>query len=263
GQSFLYVGVLAGAYALCLGLTTRVTEQKPTRTRYLLSWQWQPALVACSAGLLAAGVAAFQILETSRVLRLSVRRTLSYELFTQGSFSPADLWHSFTTPLFYVIDMNAYVPPLALALAFVALYAHARRGTERDPRVFFWGAVAVLACVLMMGQFTPLYRLVYHLPLLNLFRVPSRHTFEWTFAVSVLAAYGWDAAALSLRRRRAIQPRTRTGTLYAALLLLAAAIAVGALWWLKAQTLQPNVSGPLKHTTIYQLWKGAFVLLTA
>src|SRR5205085_6351775 len=87
--------------------------------------------------------------------------------------------------------------------------------------------------------------------------------FEWTFAVSVLAAYGWDAAAVVLRRRREQQQQTRTFTLYAALILLAAAVAIGALWWLKAQTLQPDVSGPLKHIIIYQLWKGAFVLLTA
>src|SRR5437868_1803798 len=158
--------------------------------------------------------------------------------------------------------MSAYVPPPALVRMFTAVYPHARHKPARDPRVFFWLAVALLALVLMLGQHTPLYRLIYHTPLLNRFRVPARHTFEWTFAVGVLAAYGWDAAALSLRRRRATQPRTRTVTLYAALLLLATAVAVGALWWLRVQTLNAgSVGASLLPTTVYRLWKGAFGLL--
>ncbi len=261
-QSFLSVGLLAGAYAVWLVLTVDDEERRTLRMRLRSARQWRPLLVICGAGLLAMGVAAFQILETARVVRRSVRSTLSYELFTQGSFKPADLWRSLTTPLFYVIDMHAYVPPLAVALACVAVYSHLRRRTERDPRVFFWCAVAVLACVLMMGQFTPFYRLVYHLPLLNLFRVPSRHTSEWTFAAGVLAAYGWDVLAPVLHRRREARTRPRATTLYAALVLLALGIFVGALWWLKAQPLRPDASRALSHTTVYLLWKGAFVLLT-
>ncbi|MFL6210541.1 MAG: hypothetical protein ACJ74W_16925, partial [Pyrinomonadaceae bacterium] len=114
GQGFVYVGLLAVAYAVFVVLTTeRSRGAQSLRSRLANLQQWRPLFVACGAGLLAAGVAAFQILETARVVRRSVRRTLSYELFTQGSFSPADLWRSFTTPLFYVIDMDAYVPPLA------------------------------------------------------------------------------------------------------------------------------------------------------
>ncbi len=261
-QSFLSVGLLAGAYAGWLVLTVDDEEQRTLRARLRSARQWRPLLVICGAGLLATGVAAFQILETARVVRRSVRSTLSYELFTQGSFQPLTLWKSFTTPLFYVIDMTAYVPPLAFALVLVAILTHAFVRRERDPRVFFWGAVAVLACVLMMGQFTPFYRLVYHLPLLNLFRVPSRHTFEWTFAAGVLSAYGWDALAPVLRRWREARTRPRATTLYAALVLLTLGICVGALWWLKAQTLGPDASRALSHTTIYRLWKGAFALLT-
>jgi Bacterial membrane protein YfhO len=265
GQGFLYVGLLALAYALYVSLTVpapHAAGRAPLR-RLSSIQTWRPALVACGAGLLAAGVAAFQILETARVVRRSVRHTLSYELFTQGSFPPAYLWKSFTTPFFYVIDMHAYVPPLAAVLALVAVWAHTRRRAGRDPRVFFWLAVAALACVLMMGGFTPFYRVVYRLPLLNLFRVPSRHTFEWTFAVSLLAAYGWDALAARLGQQRATRAHTPALTLYAALVLLLLSVGVGALWWLKLTTL-PFVGdvNRLSPQTIYQLWKGVFVLLT-
>src|SRR5213078_4634835 len=140
---------------------------------------------------------------------------------------------------FYVIDMTAYVPPLAVALAFVAVFLHARAlPVPRDPRVFFWLAVALIALVLMLGAYTPFYTLVYHLPLLNRFRVPSRHTFEWTFALGVLAAYGWDALAPALDRLRAARVRTHVVPVVVTLALLCACALIGALWW--QRTLQPS-----------------------
>jgi Bacterial membrane protein YfhO len=252
-QSFVYVGFVAGAYALFLGLTTRSAAGTDT----VLS-RWRPALVAAAAAVLTMGIAAFQILETRRVVGLSVRNTLTYQLFTQGSFTPSELWQSFTAPLFHVIDMHAYVPPLALMLALIAVYAEAGRSNRRDPRVFFWGGVAIVAIVLMMGEFTPVYRIVYHIPLLNLFRVPSRHTFEWTFAAGVLAAYGWDAIAVALRTQRQTIARNSLSTIYASITLVIAAVALGAVWWLKTPTLQASPNGQL----IYTLLKTAFVALT-
>jgi hypothetical protein len=264
GQGFLYIGLLAAAYALCLVLMTDDAAEGTSLSARLKSVRaWRPLLVTGGAGLLAIGVAAFQILETARVVRRSVRSSLSYEIFTQGSFRPFDLWRSLTTPLFYVIDMTTYVPPLAAALAIVAgvMYKRTKR-TERDPRILFWLVVALIALLLMMGQFTPFYRIVYHLPLLNRFRVPSRHTFEWTFAVAVLAAYGWDIVGAWLGKRRAARTLAPAATRYAALALLALSATVGVLWYLKAMSLQPGSAHAARHITIYLLWKIAFVLLT-
>jgi hypothetical protein len=265
GQGFLYIGLLACTYALFLVLITGDAE-RPTRARLLSARRWRPLLVACGSILLSVGVGAFQTLETARAVLHSVRSTLSYGNFTQGSFTPAMLWRSFTTPLFYVIDMHASVPPLALVLACVAVYAHLRRhGSERDPRVLFWLGVAAVAIILMLGQHTPFYRLVYHMPLLNRFRVPSRHTFEWTFAVAVLAAYGWEMVAGVARRQRTTQIRSVTVTRNAAIVLLAAGVVIGVLWWLRVQTFQvsrPFPLGTFAPTTAYSLWKSGFVLLT-
>jgi hypothetical protein len=262
GQGFLYVGLLAGSYALFLVLATSAPTPDSMRARLATMRQWRPVFMAGGAALLAAGVAAFQILETERVVRNSVRSALSFENFTQGAMTPALLWKSFTTPLFYVIDMHASVPPLAFALALLAVGVHVWHRRVRDARVFFWLATAGAACVLMLGQHTPVYQLIYHTPLLNRFRVPSRHTFEWTFALGVLAAYGWDTLAPVLRKQRMKRARSRVLTLYAALALLVAGIVVGVLWWLKAQTLQAGTPGWPHPTTIYRIWKGAFALLT-
>jgi Bacterial membrane protein YfhO len=269
GQGFLYTGLLAVAYACFLALApTQADNSQPDfySARLTNARRWRPLLVVCSSILLAAGVAAFQLFETAGVVGRSVRSDLSYEIFTQGSFAPALLWKSLVAPPFYAFDMHAYVLPLALALAFVAVYAYVRRHrSEPDPRVLFWLAVAVVAIILMLGQHTPFYRLVYHTPLLNRFRVPSRHTFEWTFAVGVLAAYGWDTVAATLRRQRTTRMRSRALTRDAAIVLLAVGIVVGVLWWLRVQTLQvsrPFALGALAPTTSYCLWKSAFVLLT-
>jgi len=48
------------------------------------------------------------------------------------------------------------------------------------------GAVCL---ALAVGRFLPLnlYKLVYYVPVLNLFRVPARHLMEVNFAIAVLA----------------------------------------------------------------------------
>jgi membrane protein YfhO len=261
GQGFVYTGLLGAAYAFFLALTPDHPTSQQWRTRLTSIANWKPVLAAAGAGVLAVGLAAFQILETARALRRSVRSELSYSLFTLGSFPPGWLLKSVIMPLFYMFDVNAYVPPLALLLGMTAVHWRIKRG--RDARVFFWLGVAVVALALMMGSSTPFYRIVFHIPLLNSFRVPSRHTFEWTFAAGVLGAYGWDALAPIIQRWRERRPRGNALTLYMAIAALALSAVVGAVWWWKALALPVIVNiGPASSTYIYVLWKAAFFVLT-
>jgi hypothetical protein len=92
----------------------------------------------------------------------------------------------------YYFDASAYITPFAIALAICAA-VFAARNKQRDARIFFWLVIAMLGWTLMLGSNTPLYPLLYHVPLLNRFRLSPRHTFEWTFGISILSAYGWDA----------------------------------------------------------------------
>ncbi|PWT89024.1 MAG: hypothetical protein C5B55_12080 [Blastocatellia bacterium] len=249
-QAFIIVGLVAAGYSLWLALAVApdLTTEKVSR--------WRPVIITAGAGVFSFGVAAFQILETARVVRRSVRHTLTYQLFTQGSFEPAELWRSFTTPLFHVIDTHASVVPLAAALACIAVATHVvRRTQQRDPRVFFWFLVAVVAIVLMMGQFTPISWALYKLPIINLFRVPSRHTTEWTFAAAVLAAYGWDALGPLALHLRNSKPRSNLITIWSATLLIVVALLIGHTWWTRAQTFQPQMRDGADPQTIYNLWK--------
>ncbi len=226
-QSFLMVGFVALAYAFFLGL---VPHPGTTAARTRRSWpRWRPLFVAACAPVLSFGVAAFQLLETGQAARRSIRHEITYDFFSQGSFTFREALLSLAAPLYHYIDVTTYVAPLACALALYAVIRAARRRQTNDPRIWFWLATAVFAFVFMLGEHTPIYRLAYHVPVLSLFRVPSRHTFEWTFALAVLAAYGWDAllAPSHARLQGTSDPTERTSAL-----LLALTVLMGALWLL-------------------------------
>ena len=258
GQAFVYAGLLAFGYALWLVVIDLRSRDLGATLKDRISTLrvWRPVLLISSAGLLAAGVSAFQILETARAVRRSIRHGLDYETFTQGSLTPDYLWRSFVAPWFYWVDMHAYVPPLALGLAIVAVWTHFKN-RDADRRVFFWLVVATLACILMLGGSTPFYQIVYRIPVVNLFRMPSRQTFLWTFAVSVMSAYGWDIIAAWLRQRRSPNSRS-TRLLLISAILLVATIVIGVLWWRRIAT-GPWLPDPTAFA-LYVAWKAAFVL---
>src|SRR5205823_6060473 len=65
---------------------------------------------------------------------------------------------------------------------------------RRHRLVWFWTGVAVVAVGLATGDYLPfgLNHLLYRLPIYNLFRGSYRHTYEFTFALAVLAGLGAD-----------------------------------------------------------------------
>ncbi|HEX7313219.1 MAG TPA: YfhO family protein [Pyrinomonadaceae bacterium] len=192
-QTFAYSLLLASAYAAFNAYTVRVC-----RARYL----WSLALLA--AGVL---LAAIQILPTFELLRNSLRADSSYDFFTSFSLTPGML-QTFLAPyvagggdgrLFrapyvgppYYGEMAGYVGALGLMLAVCAVVL------KRDAQTKFWTAVALVCLLLALGRYAPLkfYKLIYYVPVLNLFRVPARHLMEAQFALAVLAGRGLTALA--------------------------------------------------------------------
>lgn len=257
GQGFVYAGTLAIAYALFLVLFQSLADNQARR------WssfdRWKPLAVIVSAILLSVGVAAFQILETLRAQKLSVRSELSYEHFSEGSFPFSFAWKSWLDPFHIHGDVTAYAPPLAVLLALISLVV-ALRG---ERRIYFWLMVSIVAWILIGGSNSPLYQLVYQIPILNGFRVPSRHSFEWTFAVSVMAAYGWDFIGDWLRRRWKNSSAKTSLLSYANALfwpLLSLAIGIG--WRMSIDPLKPIPDPNLQILNpAYLQWKAAFVLV--
>ena len=237
-QSYVYIGALVVAYGLFTSISLRLFH-----TRSWASWpMWRPAAVACLSVLVGVGIAAFQILEVLRMARRSIRSSLTYELFSEGSFTIGEAVLSLGAPIYHYIDSGTYLTPLAFVMALVAIGSIVRRRVK-DERIWFWLFTAAVAFLLLLGPNTPLNWLVYHIPVLNGFRVPSRHTFEWTLAVSVLAAFGWDIVEAYFRRgqsERAVA--TNHKTIVAVALIVAAAI-VGVLFWRAlSQEPEPNPS---------------------
>src|SRR5262245_6301427 len=259
GQGFVYSGVIALLYATFLSLAPVDNDDRSSLGwRRLVDWRnWKP-LIVCAGGMaLAAGVAAFQIFETMSAQRLSVRRELSYATFSGGALTADMALRSFVAPLYhYNFEVSNYVSSLAAIMAIAAVVA-AIVTPRVNMRVFFWLGLAILAFLLLLGDRTPLYRLAYHIPLINLFRIPWRHAFEWTFAVAMLSAYGWDAAAAVFSGRVKVIEHVSNKLIGAALIV--ACVAAG--FALAKLSVKPGAELQGPPETLWLCWKAGYTLL--
>lgn len=222
-QTLAYALMLVAAYAIVMALADR-----QTRKRYLSS------LAFTAAGLL---LAAVQIVPTFELLRNSPRVTATYDFFASFSM-PRRFVSTLVAPyvmgggdgrLFrapyigqaFYTEYVVYAGMLAIMLALVALLL------KPDLRTKFW-AIAGLTCLLLaFGIDAPLYlyRLIYYVPILNLFRVPARHLMEVNFAIAVLAGRGLT----SLSAMRGCKQATRRVTIVAGSAFLLTGLVVT--WW--------------------------------
>jgi hypothetical protein len=201
-QTFVYSLILINAYAIVMA-----TANTPLRKRYLFS-----------LGLIAMGVllSAVQIVPTLELLRNSLRSATTYDFFTSFSM-PKRFVLTFVAPylmgggdgrLFrapylgppYYQEMVGYVGILTIMLGVIAVLLKA------DLRTLFWSVVALVCLLLAFGAYAPLQvnRLVYYIPVINLFRVPARHLMEVDFALAVLAGRGLSVLASTRGKRKIV-----------------------------------------------------------
>jgi hypothetical protein len=291
GQGFLYTGVLALAYGTFVFLFPKRLNEIPednleepddwrkwrplivlsglalvAQTKAWADWRrWRPLAVVLGAIVLASGVGGFQIMESLRAAESGLRGVLSYAQFTEGSFPFLFAFHSWLEPISSPSDVTLYVAPLSVGLS-LAVIGLALRNPRREPLIFFWLVVAVVAWILVLGIYCPINQVVYLIPFINRFRVPSRHTFEWTFSMSILGAYGWDwISALIANRKQAISPWRQGFDRIGGLILLALCAVTGAGWW-KSTDLTNQTAAQIPFlkglNASYVEWKAAFALLT-
>lgn len=202
-QTLAYSLMLVAAYAIVTALA-----DLENRKRYFSS------LAFMAAGVL---LAAVQIVPTFELLRNSPRATATYDFFSSFSM-PRSFVATFVAPyvmgggdgrLFrapyigqaYYTEYVAYAGVLAIMLALVALLL------KPDTRTKFWAIAAVAGLVLAFGRGAPLYlyRIIYYVPILNLFRVPARHLMEVNFAIAVLAGRGLTSLAAMRGSKKALR----------------------------------------------------------
>ncbi len=222
-QALAYSLILVAAYAVVMALADR-----QNRKRYL------SALVFAAAGLL---VAAVQIVPTFELLRNSQRATATYDFFVSFSM-PRRFISTVVAPyimgggdgrLFrapylgqaFYTEYVAYAGMLAIMLALVALLL------KPDTRTKFWAVAGLICLVLALGSGAPLYlyRIIYYVPVLNLFRVPARHLMEVHFAVAVLAGRGLTSLAAMRGSKRTMR---RVAIAGASIFLLTCLVVT---WW--------------------------------
>jgi hypothetical protein len=130
------------------------------------------------------------------------RERITYEMFTSDNFPPWQLFNFLIPNLFggvdrdipdyapattvFIAEVYAYIGILPLTFLFAAIAARRRACRE----LTFWIAITVIALLVSFGGTTPIYFLLFHMPVYNLFRVPARHLFEISLALSVIAGIG-------------------------------------------------------------------------
>lgn len=207
-----------GGAVLALVLVVR-TLQRPDRLRF-----FSVAVLAMLGGGLLGAVALSPSLE---LVGMSVRSALTFENFVSNTYSPG-LLPSFAFPRLFLgnealaglpdVEVGGFVGVVVLLVALVGAVAAPRR------EAWLWGAIVLGSLVLALGPSTPLPRLLFHVPLWNLFRGPSRHLFELSLGVAALTALGVAAVQRGQLSRRAV-------VLTAAGLIVFFAVALGLLWF--------------------------------
>jgi hypothetical protein len=200
-QTFVYALLVAAAYAVVLWRSTGAR-----------AYLWSLLLIASGLAL-----AAVQILPTLELLRYSLRSNATYDFFSSFSIprrfvltfvapylmggGDGNLFRApYVGPSFYA-EYVGYVGLATLALGLIALLF------KRDARTIFWAAIVPIGIVLALGRYAPFnfYKLIYAVPVLNLFRVPARHLMEVEFALAILAGRGLTALQDAPDRARSLR----------------------------------------------------------
>ena len=145
------------------------------------------------------GLAAVQLLPVYEASRLAFRLDeLGPAFALDQSMWPTGV-ATFLTPAWGILagtgeQASGYMGLLPFVLAVAAAI-----GLRRDRSVQAFAVLALLALVLTMGKYTPVYSLLLHLPGFDLFRIPARWMHLAKFALVVLAGFGFQALLTEAR----------------------------------------------------------------
>ncbi len=198
-QMNLYTILVCGGYFL---FSFYRREERERRRRFLFG---AAAMSVCGAML-----SAIQLLPERELLRMGERSSIGYDYFSAYSFAPENILR-FVFPFFFggaslpqakvpywgrwtIDETCGYFGLLTLLLALVAMF-----GARRRTPASFWGWAALVSLALSLGHYLPfdLNRVLYGLPVYNLFRAPARHMYEFTFCLGALGGLGASYIARS------------------------------------------------------------------
>ena len=161
-------------------------------------WAICISFITFIGGVLLASVQVFPILES---LSYVSRQKTNYEFFSSfsfpvqqipmlifpylfGGFSPSFGYSFGYFGAWNLAELSGYMGILPLLLAILSVLLFIRH----EKQILFWLLIAVGGFILVLGDSTPLYQLMYHIPGYNLFRAPARNWLEVNFSIAILSA---------------------------------------------------------------------------
>ena len=137
-----------------------------------------------------------QFIPTFELMRNSVRNTIEYGYFTSFSYD-LRLIPTLFFPFLYGSgpsgipyfgpgtfgEVVAYFGISTMPFVIFGLF-------DKNKHKYFWIFVLIFSFLLVLGRNTPLYKLMYEIPLYNKFRIPTKNWFEFGLAFSILAGFG-------------------------------------------------------------------------
>jgi len=143
-----------------------------------------------------------QSFPTYELLQLSLRKEIDYNYFSSFSFEPL-LLPALVFPFIFGIptetlpgipayfgpwnytEMIRYFGISTIILFIFGIFV-------KNKHKYFWIFILVFSFILVLGDNTPIYKLMYKIPIYNKFRVPARNWFEFSLAFSILCGFGFD-----------------------------------------------------------------------
>lgn len=206
-QTAWYSLLLTGCYALFLAVRTR---------------RFRPLAWVVAGLVTGVGIAALQLIPTAELLLSSQRGSgVERDFALNFSYAPVRAMNLFAPNIFgspgngtyytqgVYFEDAVYVGLLPLIAALSALVKWPWRRRARDPLVpvvAFFAVTLVVAIVLALGRYSPLFPFLYdHIPTFDLFQAPVRWHLWTVFGLSVLSAIGvtWWHRGASWSRRSA------------------------------------------------------------
>jgi len=140
----------------------------------------------------------------------SIREAATYEFFTSWSYHPSELI-SYLLPQFFGMNgpveygMSTIPPaylywghnPFSLTSDYIGIlplviFVLTLFFIRQDSRITVFSGMGFMSLILSFGGYTPLYKLLYHVPFLSGFRAPGRWLTFFAFMASILAGIGFD-----------------------------------------------------------------------
>lgn len=192
----MYIGMVLLPYILFRVFTDEEYKGKPVRKKWIdITWI---SFVIFGAGIM---IAAIQVLPILESLRYVTREKIPYSFFASYSFDYKLLpllifpyffgtqYASFYQPAYFgpwnLTELMGYMGILPILFAVLSFILF----RSKNLQIYFWTGIALAAFILVLGDYTPLYHLMYRIPIYNMFRVSARNWLEVNFAVTILSSF--------------------------------------------------------------------------